>query len=377
MRNRIGTRVASCAIHVVGASLMLLSGASAWGQSIPPALGWHELINTKLRSVCSTESSIQGSMGCAGVTAAWGGATFDTTRNRLIIWGGGHTDYQGNEVYALNLESSTVQRLNNPSLNIPSSCGNSGSMPDGKPVSRHTYNHLAYIAHADRLFAFGGSGVPCGWMLGDTWTLNLATLQWQRMNPAGPSPEANYGRVTAYDPSSRKVYIHDANFLYSYTFETNTYARLSSDQPLSQEMTATVDTKRNLFVIVGDGSVYAYSVGSGSSYVRQTWNTTGATTAVQGNYIGLAYDPITDRIVAWNGGNTVYSLNPDSKVWTATTYSGGPGPALSNGTFGRFAYSPASGAFVVVNSVDSNAYALRVAQSNSAAPNPPTQVIVQ
>lgn len=377
MLSRTGSRILIRVIRAVGAALVLLPGINAWADGIPSTLGWSQFSNTMLRSVCPNEPSIQGSLGCAGVTAAWGGAALDTTRNRLIIWGGGHSDYQGNEVYALNLESSTVQRLNNPSLNLPTSCGNSGSMPDGTPVSRHTYNHLAYIAHLDRLFAFGGSGVPCGWMYGDTWTLNLSTLQWQRMNPAGPNPEGNYGRVTAYDPTSRKVYIHDANFLYSYTFETNTYARLSSDQPLSQEMTATIDTKRNLFVIVGDGSVYAYTIGSGSNYVRQTWNTTGATTAVQGNYIGLAYDPITDRIVAWNGGNTVYSLNPDSKVWTATTYSGGPGPALSNGTFGRFAYSPASGAFVVVNSVDSNAYALRLAPSNSVPPNPPSQVVVQ
>lgn len=359
-------------------ALLLLVPAMARAQdAIPGGLGWHALSNTKLRSVCANVSSLNGTLGCSAVTEAWGGAAMDTSRNRLIIWGGGHSDYEGNEVYALNVGTATVQRLNNPSLNPPGTCSHSGSMPDGTPVSRHTYNHLTYIAHADRLYAFGGSGVPCGFMLNDTWTLNLGTMTWQRMNPAGPLPEGNYGRVTAYDPETRKVYIHDAQFLYSYTFETNTYARLSSEQAMSQEMTATIDTKRKLFVIVGDGKVHAYSIAPGSNYSRQTWNTTGATSAVQGNAIGLAYDPVTDRVVAWNGGNTVYSLNPDTKIWTAITYSGGPGPALSNGTYGRFAYSPASGAFVVVNSVDSNAYALRLDNSAMSPPNPPSQVVVQ
>jgi hypothetical protein len=213
-------------------------------------------------------------------------------------------------------------------------------------------------------------------MYGDTWTLNLSNMQWQKMNPSGPSPEANYGRVTAYDPNTRKVYIHDANYLYSYTYETNSYARLSADQTLSQEMTATIDTKRNLFVIVGDGKVVAYSIASGSNFARQTWNTTGATSVVQQIRIGLAYDPVADRIVAWNGGNVAYSLNPDTKVWTAITHTGGPA-AISTGTYGRFAYSPASGTFVVVNSIDSNAYALRLGEGNSIPPNPPSGVVVQ
>ncbi len=367
--------LASKGHHLAAIALAVAVPSLAQAQSIPAMPGWHQLANTQIRPVCPNVPVLEGSLGCRAVTEAWNGGVFDSTRNRLIIWGGGHQDYLGNEVYALGLNDLSMRRLNNPSLNPPGSCEHSGSMPDGTPVSRHTYNHLAYIAHADRMFVFGGSGVPCGWMLGDTWTLNLATLQWQRMNPSGPSPEANYGRVAAYDPDTRKVYIHDAQFLYSYTFETNTYARLSPATTLGQSLTATVDTRRKLFMIIGAGQVYAYSLAAGSNYTRQSWSTTGATSAMQADFIGLAYDPASDRIVAWNGGNTVYSLNPDTRVWSAITQSGGPGAALSNGTFGRFQYSPASGVFVVVNSVDNNAYALRLSPPASP-PNPPTQVQV-
>jgi len=39
----------------------------------------------------------------------------DTKSNRLIIWGGGHGDYFGNEVYGLDLNNMTMSRLTEPS----------------------------------------------------------------------------------------------------------------------------------------------------------------------------------------------------------------------------------------------------------------------
>src|SRR5689334_9252707 len=33
-----------------------------------------------------------------GVIAPWSGGAFDRKRDRLVVWGGGHMDYAGNEV---------------------------------------------------------------------------------------------------------------------------------------------------------------------------------------------------------------------------------------------------------------------------------------
>jgi hypothetical protein len=250
-------------------------------------------------------------------------------------------------------------------------------MPDGTPVSRHTYNHLAYIAHADRMYAFGGSAAPCGFMKDDTWTLNLATMTWQRMNHSGPAPNGNYGWVTAYDAVSQKVLIHDYFNLYAYSLESNSYTAVKvNSSAISQGMTGVIDTKRRKFVMIGDGAVIAYDLAVGGGYARQAWATSGASSIVQQSYIGLAYDAAGDRVVAWDGGNSVYVLNIDTKVWTQLTYPNGPGAARNNGTYGRFAYSPASGVFVLVNSVDSNAYALRLPGA-PVAPNPPSNVAVR
>src|SRR5262249_55208648 len=41
------------------------------------------------------------------IMAAWSGGAYDTTRDRLIIWGGGHADYAGNEIYVFDVNSLT------------------------------------------------------------------------------------------------------------------------------------------------------------------------------------------------------------------------------------------------------------------------------
>jgi hypothetical protein len=79
-------------------------------------------------------------------------------------------------------------------------------------------------------------------------------------------------------------------------------------------------------------------------------------------YAGLEYDPVRDRVVAWNGGNSVYVLNLDTKQWTAVTATGGPGSASQSGrgTHGRWRYSPASDVFVLVNEFDQNGRTFRM-----------------
>ncbi len=342
--------------------------ADANAQTLPSTAGWFDIPSTKIRPVCPT-----GNFGdCSNVTLAWNSGVFDTTRNRLIVWGGGHTDYSGNEIYSLNLNATpiTMTRLNNPSTQIPTSCG-IGTTGDNQANSRHTYDHIVYMSHVDRMFVFGGASAPCGFFTDDTWTFNFTSMTWQKMNPTGPLPEANYGRATAYDPSTKKVYIADQTTLYSYTYETNAYVALAN-HAIGQEMTGVMDTKRHLFMMIGNGAVRAYDV-TVANPVMQTWNTTGGASIVNANNNpGVAYDSVNDRIVGWNGGNTVYSLDPTTKVWTASTFAGGPGASIANGTFKRWAYSPASGAFVVINSVDNDAFALKLAAGSTPSPTPDT-----
>ena len=371
MRNRTKMK-----LKVSDVFLILLISLTIGGISISHALadtlssaaiGWTQLTTTKIRPVCPNPAlypNIQGVEGCSAVTADWSSGVFDTARNRLIVWGGGHNGYLGNEIYALNLNESpiTMTRLNNPSTQPPTALAANSSTGDGQASSRHTYDHIVYMSHVDRMFVFGGASPPYGFMLDDTWTFNFASMTWQKMSPSGTKPEANYGRATVYSPAAKKVYIHDQFSLYSYSVENDAYTTLSNEAPVGQEMTGVLDSKRQTFISVGNGAVTAFDLSSGSNFKMQTWATTGGASILNYTNPGVAYDPISDRIVAWAGGNTVYTLDPaaSNKVWVAVTYPGGPGAALGNGTFKRFAYSPASNAFVVVNSVDSDAFALKL-----------------
>jgi hypothetical protein len=359
--------------------MLWLLSTSTSAQSIPSTPGWFQIPNTTLRNVCPPNfwggSSYAFADNCRYVVEAWNSAVFDTRRNRLIIWGGGHADYLGNEVYAVDLNTLSVSRLTNPALPVVTSgCQESiGSQPN----SRHTYDGIAYMENVDRMFVFGGSLSYCGYLGNGTWTFDFATSTWQQMNPTGTIPQAQPGIVSAYDRNTGKVFLHDNTYLYSYDFSMNRYQQLSGSNPIDYHMTAAIDPVRKKFVIVGAGNVYAYDISSSSSYTRQSLSTTGGSAIVSSNYPGLAYDPVIDQIVAWNGGDTVYSLNLDSGVWTATTYAGGPGAAPAAGTYGRWSYAPALDAFVVVNSMLNNAYTLRLGSSGSSVPTAPTSLNIQ
>lgn len=75
---------------------------------------WYEVPHSKLRAVVPTPPPF-GSY--AAMMNAWSGGAYDTKRDRLIIWGGGHGDYAGNELYAFDLQTLTWLRLWGPTPN--------------------------------------------------------------------------------------------------------------------------------------------------------------------------------------------------------------------------------------------------------------------
>ena len=115
---------------------------------------WISIPGTAMKSAAPDPArfpAIQGAMGVEAVVAAWSGGAFDTRRNRLVLWGGGHTDYHGNEVYAFSVESMSWERVTEPN---PAPRLDFETNADGTPNCRATYNGLAYLVHADRLFSF-------------------------------------------------------------------------------------------------------------------------------------------------------------------------------------------------------------------------------
>ncbi len=341
---------------------------------IPNTAGWHQIPHTKLAEVCPPNGPQYAfASNCTNVVAAWSGGIADQGRNRLVVWGGGHNDYYGNELYSLNLNDLSMTRLNDPSplYSGPPPIPCNTTLPDGKPNARHTYGGLSYIAHADRMYDFGGI-VACtnGGGSDDTWTLSLGTLQWTRMDPhKGTQPRTINGVVMSdYDANTRLVFMNNLRDFYSYDFGKNSYSRLQFDaRDLSYHMTAVIDQDRRLFVMFGgesdgNGGIKVINIGARSNYQAQDWNARvrGCDPLRNASYPGLAYDPVQRLIVGWAGGDTVYLFNPDTKTCTPVTYPMGPGEQQPNGTHGRFRYFANLDVFALVNDVGQDAFLLRL-----------------
>lgn len=316
-----------------------------------PANSWLEIPNTKLESVAADAEKypdIQAYMGIHGITA-YSGGVYDTKRKRLVVWGGGHADYQGNEIYAFDVEKLVWERLNNPSN--ANYCQQVNS--DGTPNSRHTYNGITYIEHVDRLFASGGSlacdGGGCGADI--TWTFDFNSLQWADMKPPN-TPQTNCENLSAYDPLSKKVWWFDAPGLWSYDYDKNKWKQHNNDDV--SRRTAVVDTKRGLLIVVGQGEVVAYNVAA-RDYKQRVWATVGADEFIENWSPGLAYDPVTDRIVGW-AGKSVYALNIDTKQWTEHDATGAPSIEALNSIYGLWRYVPSLNVFIAMTGANKNIF---------------------
>ena len=74
---------------------------------------------------------------------------------QLLVWGGGHSDYAGNEVYVFDLGTQRWQRLTEPSV---ADRARTPAYPDGNPapVTRTTTSNM--YQSIERLLCFGASG---------------------------------------------------------------------------------------------------------------------------------------------------------------------------------------------------------------------------
>lgn len=373
--------IARAAISFVfGAIFLPLFSQETPHASLRSAPGWYSVPDSKLQSVCPADTKqYDFAGGCRYVIAAWNSGIADMKRERMLMWGGGHSDYAGNEMYAFDLKRLRMERLNDPSpINTSPKCLE--TLSDGKPNARHTYGGLAYIAHADRLFSFGGSLNVCGNFSSATWTLDLETLQWKDMNPEGGRPGNHPGVIADYDPNSRSVFLHDTDDLWQYDYDKNRYKRLEGGGALDYHMNGVIDPKRKIFFIMGasgtpGGGLKAISIAPGK-VGSQDWTGKASKTCgplLKSDSPGLAYDSAIDRVVGWpNFGDTIYIFDPDTRSCTTETFSGGPpdsghqgSPHTSNGTFGRFRYFPEKDVFVLVNQAGSNTFLLRLSSSKT------------
>jgi hypothetical protein len=414
--------------------------APAFGQ-LPSAVGWTALpASTSLEGSGACPANNFGgdpypfADNCQNVIRTWNGAIADTNQNRLILWGGGHGNYFGNEIYSLNLTANpiTLTRLKDPT--IPTNYANAANCidgippgsPDFAPNARESYGGLEFLPGPNRMMIFDGS-LACtqGHGSANTWTISLAGLSnsssWVHEDPTlsgtKPNNDANgpYGNIAAYDPNSGLVFVSDSEALYTYSYSTNTYNRITSSKGFTTGiyLSGAIDPTRKLLVLVGacaDSScgpgngVFVADISNPASTTQQNWTSAtladpncaefldGGVNPINASNPGFTFDSVANDFVGWpNQGNSVYIMTPDVANERMTcqklTFANGPPnsshsndlPNTSYGTFGRFRYFAVIDAFVLVNDWNIPPYILRLRGSGdfSLAASPSSQSVTQ
>ncbi|NQD36696.1 hypothetical protein HPT27_06635 [Permianibacter sp. IMCC34836] len=112
---------------------------------------------------------------------AWGGFAWDSKRSSLWLFGGGHGDYSGNDVYVWQAQDGRWQRAALPSEIRRDEHGIEMAIDgvDMAPIASHTYDNNVYLPRLDRLLSFGGAAYNNG----DAWRRSTADGKVVRTGP--------------------------------------------------------------------------------------------------------------------------------------------------------------------------------------------------
>jgi hypothetical protein len=339
---------------------------------------WYEAPNTQLqaagRNVYPPIPTPPGNAadGPATIVDAWGGGAYDTKRDRLIIHGGGHGNYSGNEVYTFDVKTFRWSRPWGPSAlsAIPpmEKAEGMAAYYDGNPSSVHTYDGMVYLPVQDKLWRVGGglwSGSGGGTLA--CWVFDFDSLKWERK---ADSAKQGVSVFSHYDPVTGHIFAaSDKYALEEYDPVNNTWRVRASPIHRGEEMTSVIDPENRLFVGMGNGQLSVFNLKTGALTNGQ--RSTGGEAIVNSRGPGLAYDPVVKRIVGWHGGTSVYSLDVSTWTWTehkaATTNSVTPARPRRD-VFGRFRYIPSKKVYILMTSVRDNVYFYKMAPPGGEQP---------
>lgn len=363
--------------QIVGVSQPLTTVASATAavqtpssfSHLPQSLGWSTLPNTLMSNVCACTHGFPFTCGndnsgfCRNVFN-WSGGAGDTARMQLIVFGGGHTDYLGNEVYKLRLDHNPVDfvRAIDPT---PPPGGCADITPAGGPNGRHTYGGETYIGSTDQFFITGGS-LSCsnGTEANDAWTLDVGTSSWTKRcgsgNVCGYNNGLN-GRFSAWDASTNDVWTSDRDFVYRYNVTSHVMTRVGTPS-LDGFYTAVVDPIRKRLYVMDGGLSYVNIDPASGSYRSVTSVPSGSCSLSR--YGGLVYDTSRQMIVTYTSGSNIGEVNAVSPTTCTSVNPGGATPAAlhdsSMGVLGRFQYFPPPvDGYVVIPAPNANVSFLR------------------
>ena len=340
-------------------------------------------------------SAWAGSSGQTSVVDAWNGAAFDPSGRMWLTALGGHSNYFGNEVYCWNLNKAApdwtlvLAPSNLGSYSVAS--GTASLYSDGRPRSSHSYNTPVYIPGVGPAIAGMTSRTPDG---------GSATRAVYRFNEAtgaatfGAEPSASgssTGAAACFDStrgSLGSVWRRWAgtSVMQRYDVAADSWTNVGSAQAYASAMSMAYYPGADL-ILLGNGD----DQGGGQSFQWGLFDCAAGTyhfpTFTGAPALGVAHtgglwpgdcQPVWVAALgcfcAWDNSTsrtlittiTPPASSPKTNAWTVSTLpvSGAntvtPSAAAGAGTYGRFAYWPAAGGFVLLNSNTEAGYFYKV-----------------
>jgi hypothetical protein len=334
--------------------------------------------------------NLSGSGNISGIIRAWSGSAWDSNRGDMILYGGGHANYPGNDVYIWHSSNLQWERASLPTMLKSETIGSFTDLitvdNGATPTSAHTYDNNIFLPNLDRFLTFGGFsyGQGSSYLQVDTngkfvntgpylFDPNLADgnkvggetgsgvdpltvggNMWQNRNNFFPGGFGESIAIAAQENGKDVVYSirqlnNPGDSLYKYmindikdpTKDTWTLVGTPAASTIRGQGAGALDTANNLIVRTGVSNVDLYGTPvsidffywdlnqAGVSQEKSfnvTDNTGGSFPFAKISEMGLQYDPIGGRFLLWGDGNNVYSLTH----LNGTDFSSGWTLALDN-----------------------------------------------
>jgi hypothetical protein len=364
---------------------------------------WHELPNTLMKDICPQPYD---HYLCEYVFSNWDGGVYDSKRDQLIVWGGGHAGGYYNNLFGFDLINLKWARINEPiafrdfladatlqscalypkdgvtSYVVPPAmapkpgesvnykyCDDpaiAGQLDDQQPRVTHSYGNIAYSPVTDRMYVLGSAALYIA--SGGSPRVEGFDLVGKKWIRGADNTDASFG-VSATDEKGH-IWFLGQQHLQEYDPTTDVWTQKSAPAAGAYYAGAAVDRKRHILSAIRIGNdagdvleVHSYALPSPSTNVAQMIKLPRAVSGAP----GVEYSPALDRYVVYSTERTtppamgenreVYLLNPETWELTVVPAAGDdPGPAQIEGTFGRFRYNERCDVFVIAHSSERNVF---------------------
>lgn len=331
-----------------------------------------------------------GTLGPKASVIAWNGGA--VSHDALYVWGGGHKDYGGNEMYRFRLTDLTWERLTEPSAYRDAHCKGICRTIDNTPTATHSYDGIEWLPEQQLLWVGSGSGYRSGSAVKQAFVFNPENNQWTAVRAA-----LNGWLHTDYDPVSQSLLVgSNTGQLSSYDPATDTYRHSSPRGWSTGDSAAALDLHTRRFVVLAKASDPSWNIlyydlsqvvwrnpnsriptnNKARTFIRDANGTLVPGNPPRMNRMGITYDPVEKKLLGWNGGPVVWTLDTQTWIWEKHRPTG-PAPRAfdahkkeyTRGVYGRWRYLPDYDVFLGYNNPGGNPWIYkRPANAQRATP---------